>query len=424
MSFWRRLFGIPPEPTPEPEAELEPEHERAPEGARRKSTEPERRDDPETLLEHAGDGAITVGDDALLSAIEALRERGREARAIDLARRVLQREPDRLRIHQRVAELLASRGDDEGAARLLEPFLDRADAPLDLLMLAAEIAERRADTTAALALYERVVARDLDYPRARARVRRLREGERAPADLGATLVADGALTRGRYRVERELGRGGAGTVFLADDLPLGRKVALKVYHRRGRAERERLLVEARVPARFEHPGVVRVFDLDETLAAIAMELVDGGSVRQELKKGALPLARILRWFSTAAEALAYLHAAGVVHRDLKPSNLLLRADDRVVLTDFGVACAIGAQPALGFGAGEGTLAYMPAEQRAGAPARPSMDVYALGATMKEILDHAETRPPARLDEIVSACRCDDPSARPSADWLVEALRSF
>ncbi len=288
-------------------------------------------------------------------------------------------------------------------------------------MLGAEIAERRGDLTRALSLYERVVARDLDYPRARARVRKLREGEHRQADLGATLMADGALTRGRYRVERELGRGGAGTVFLADDLALGRKVALKVYHRRGRAERERLLAEARTPARLEHPGIVRIFDLDEGLAAIAMERVLGGSVRQELRKGAVPLARIERWLRTSADALAHVHALNVVHRDLKPSNMLLRGDDQVVLTDFGVACDVGHVPQPGSGAGEGTLAYMPAEQRAGAPAQPSMDLYALGASMKEILEHSATEPPARLTEIASACMRSAPKDRPTAVWLASAL---
>ncbi|HEY8429031.1 MAG TPA: protein kinase, partial [Sandaracinaceae bacterium] len=380
------------------------------------------RRDPEALHEALGAGPSPgLDEDAVLDAIEALREKGREARAIDLARRVLLHHPDRLRVHQRVAEMLASRGDDAGAARLLEPFVERADAPLDLWMLAAEIAERRGDAARALALYERVVARDLDYPRARARVRRLREGrERREADLGATLMADGALTRGRYRVERELGRGGAGTVFLADDLSLGRKVALKVYHRRGRAERSRLLAEARVPARLEHPGIVRIFDLDEALAAVAMERVLGGSVRQELKKGGLPLARIVRWLVTSAEALAYVHEAGIVHRDIKPSNMLLRADDRVVLTDFGVAAEVGKTPQA---AGEGTLGYMPAEQRAGAPAHPSMDIHAFGASMKEILDHASSAPPEELRELSAACMRSDPEARPTAAWLAERLRS-
>lgn len=410
MSLWRRLFG-------RDEPELEPAPEPAP------APEPPR-NDPESLLERLGEGGAIADADAVLSAIDALRDEGREARAIDLARRILLHQPELRRVNQRVAELLASRGDDEEAARLLEPFLEASDAPLDLWMLAAEIAERRGDTVRALALYERIVARDLDYPRARARVRRLREGERAPADLGATLMADGALTRGRYRVERELGRGGAGTVFLADDLSLGRKIALKVYHRRGRAERTRLLNETRTAARLEHPGIVRIFDLDESLAAIAMERVLGGSVRGELKKGGIPLARIVRWAQTSADALAYIHAAGVVHRDFKPSNMLLRADDRVVLTDFGVACRAGEQPAAGQGAGEGTLAYMPPEQRAGAPAHPSMDVFAFGTAMNEILDHAATEPPPALRELALSCLRADPKQRPTSDWLSKRLRAL
>ena len=402
MSFWRRLFGREPETTSEPPAS-EPETPDAP-------PEPSP-DDPEALLERMGDGDVPLDEEGALRAIDVLREGGREARAIALARRLLRHHPGLRRVHQRVAELLASRGDDAEAAQLLEPFLEDADAPLDLWMLAAEIAERRGDDVRALALYERVVARDLDYPRARSRVRRLRAGQQATADLGATLMVDGALTRGRYRVERELGRGGAGTVFLAEDLSLGRKVALKVYHRRGRAERLRLLNETRMAAKFEHPGIVRIFDLDESLAAIAMERVLGGSVRGELEKGGLSFERIVRWARTAVEALAHVHAAGVVHRDIKPSNMLLRADDRVVLTDFGVACPAGEQPAAGQGAGEGTLAYMPPEQRA-------------GTTLDEILDHAAREPSSRLRELAAACRRAEPNARPTMAWLTEQLRTI
>lgn len=415
MSFWRRLFGGGEESEPEPPAPVE---------AAPPAPTPPPEDSAEGLLQRLGDELRPIDEDAVLSAMEALREQGREARAIDLVRRILVHHPTQLRVHLRVAELLASRGDDDGASKLLVPFLDAQDAPLDLFMLAAELAERRGDLTAALALYERVVAQDLDYPRARARVRRLREGDRAPADVGATLMADGALTRGRYRVERELGRGGAGTVFLADDLSLGRKVALKVYHRRGRAERARLLVEARMAARLEHPGVVRVFDLDEPLAAISMERVLGGSVRQLMKKGGLPLARIVAIFHTTAEALAHIHGAGIVHRDVKPSNMLLRADDRVVLTDFGVACRAGEVPAPGRGAGEGTLAYMPKEQREGAAARSSMDIYALGVSMNELLEHASIEPPPYLRELVAACMRDEPKSRPSAEWLAAQLSAL
>lgn len=412
MSFWKRLLGR----DEAPEEELEDAAE-AEEGA-----PPLAPEDPELRLAALGASArADVDVEEVLRLIDRLGEEGREARAIDLARRVLAHRPDALPIHQRVAELLASRGDDEGADRLLAPFLDSASAPLELWMLGAEIAERRGAPERALALYERVVAQDLDYPRARARVRRLREGERKTQDLGATLMADGALTRGRYRVIRELGRGGAGTVFLADDLSLGRRVALKVYHRRGRAERIRLLVEARTPARLEHPGIVRIFDVDEALAAIVMERVLGASVRQELEKGRLPLKRVVRWIRTAAEALHHVHERGFVHRDFKPSNMLLRGDDRVVLTDFGVACEDGWSPLGAAAMGEGTLAYMPPEQRGGAPARATMDVYALGKSIQEIFGRTSAAVPPALDGVVAACLRNEPRQRPNAAWVAEQL---
>ncbi|MCA9605157.1 MAG: serine/threonine protein kinase [Myxococcales bacterium] len=414
MSWWKRMFG---REAPEPEAPEEPEPEEAVAPAT-----PSVPEDPAQQLELLAEAPTSPLDEAhVLGLLERMRDLGREARAIDLARRVLVHHPTARVVHQRIAEILTSRGDDAGADELLAPFVDTPDAPLDLWMLAAEIAERRHDETRALALYERVVARDLDYPRARARVRRLREGERHARDVGATLMADGALTRGRYRVERELGRGGAGTVFLAHDLSLGRKVALKVYHRRGRTERERLLVEARTPARLEHPGVVRIFDLDESLAAIAMERVLGGSVRREMEKGAVTIDRIRRWFHTAADALAHVHERGFVHRDFKPSNMLLRGDERVVLTDFGVACEAGWTPAEGTAMAEGTLAYMAPEHRAGASAHPSMDVYAVGVALREVLEHAASEAPRGIVECAAACIRRDPAHRPTAAWVAEQL---
>src|SRR5690606_27254755 len=117
-------------------------------------------------------------------------------------------------------------------------------------------------------------------------------------------------------------------------------VALKVYHRRGRADRERLLLEARMATSMEHPGVIRVLDVDETLAAIAMETIEHGSIRTWLSKGPIRAEWLLPWAESAVEALRYVHARGVVHRDIKPSNLLLRTMERVVLTDFGTAARV------------------------------------------------------------------------------------
>lgn len=196
------------------------------------------------------------------------------------------------------------------------------------------------------------------------------------------LAGDGALARGRYRIVRELGRGGAGTVFAAEDVQTTRTVALKIYHSvRSRPERERLLAEARVAASIEHPGVVRILDLDETLGSIAMELLARGSVKSVVAEQSSP-ERLFGLARSFAEALAFVHAAGVVHRDLKPSNLLLRDDGRVVVTDFGVARRAGEVPP----EAEGTLAYMAPEQREAKPVSPRADVFSMGRILLELSD--------------------------------------
>jgi serine/threonine protein kinase len=141
-----------------------------------------------------------------------------------------------------------------------------------------------------------------------------------------------------------------------------------------------------------------------------MEWVRGGSIRHVLRKGALPMERALRWLVSALDALEYVHRHGFVHRDLKPSNMLLREDDRVVLTDFGLAARIGHTPNVR-GGGEGTLAYMAPEQREAA--HPSADVHALGATMREILSQATGDPDPALLELAAACTRRDPTARPA-----------
>ena len=416
--IWKKIrgfFGEADEVNEPPEAVTE---ETPPEEAEAAPTTPDAR-----LL------ALAVGplpDPALvLELVDAIVHAGRPARALEGLRVVLDRfppnDPARLRLVLRAAELLSSRGDDEAADTLLAPLVSKLDAPLGATMLAAEIAERGGDVSRALALYEKVIARDLDFPRARERIARLRELESGAREgmVGMTLATEGALTRGRYRVESELGRGGAGTVFAAFDQRLDRRVALKVYHGRGPIERERLLVEAKVPASLEHAGVVRILELDPPLGAIAMELCRGGSVRRELARGVLTLARARQWMATTLEAVAFVHDAGFVHRDLKPSNFLLRDDDRVVLTDFGLALERGrTQNAR---VGEGTLQYMPPEQRTNAPAEPSMDVHALGVVLRELLDALGAEGPAEWRELSAACLRREPRTRPSIAELRPAF---
>jgi hypothetical protein len=375
-------------------------------------------------LEDAARSDAAVHGDALVAALDVLAQGAHEFEALHLGRRVLALHPMQADFALRLAGLASGRGDDVLANALLAPLVARADASTSALELAGEVAERRGDADAALAFYERALARDIDRPRTRERAARLREGRGPRGALeGATLLADGALARGRYRVLRELGRGGAGTVFAVRDLRTERVVALKLYHGRGPLERARLRGEARVAASLAHPGVVRVFDLDESLLSIAMEHIEAGSVRDALRRGPVPFARARRWLESACDTLAFVHAAGIVHRDLKPSNWLVRADDSVVLTDFGLARRIGERGSDSDGAGEGTLAYMPPEQREGAAAHPAADVHALGITLRELMARASDEVPAALSALADACTHAHPEARPSLGELRSALRT-
>ena len=420
MSVWSRvrgwLGGEAGEPEPAPQT---PKPEKATADA---VTTPVALD-PESVRALAN----ALDDASAIRAYEQVLVELGEARAIIEARRSLVSAAlPALRV--RLARTLDARGDDEGVEAVLSRMPEGAQVPEALVLEAwarrADVAERRNDPDAARVLWERVLARDVSYPRARERVTQLRGGTlRRSADAGATVMAEGALTRGRYRVVRELGRGGAGTVFLARDVTLEREVALKVYHRRGRADRERLLHEAKVPATLEHPGIVRVLDADLELFAIAMELTDG-SVKDSSREGELAMARVLAWARSLTETLAWLHARGLVHRDLKPSNLLLRRE-RVVLTDFGLAAPVGGSSGVGtVGGGEGTTGYMPAEQRRGDPATFAMDVHALGVSLDEMLAWTGAAPrPPQLAPLLAAMRASDPASRPSLDEVRRGIES-
>ncbi len=362
--------------------------------------------------------AAAIDEPSAIEALDAAAEQGQELLAIDLCRRLLTRGDPLPELRLRLAERLLARGDELDAETLVAPLAADPNGALPAWMLAAELAERRGDRAAARALYERIVARDLSFPRAKERAARLREADVSPRrDAGATLMADGASTR-RFRLREELGRGGAGTVFLAEEPALDRVVALKVYHRRGRADRERLLAEARSAAAFSHPGIVRILDVDETLGAIAMEPLLAGSVRTRMERGA-SASELRLLLAGVVEALRYVHAAGVVHCDLKPSNFLVREAEgalppRGVLTDFGLARPIGAAPRE---KGEGTLAFMSPEQRGAQPAHPAMDVFAMGISIQRLLPPSERA----LHALGKAMCSADPSQRPALGDLLRAL---
>ena len=162
-------------------------------------------------------------------------------------------------------------------------------------------------------------------------------------DPGATLRALAPALAGRYAIERELGRGGMATVYLARDLELGRPVALKLLpaeHTRDGERVRRFRQEAKAASALNHPNILTIHEVGEAGGHhfIATEFVDGESLRDVLERTRrMPADDALRVMSQVASALAVAHAAGIVHRDLKPENIMLRRDGYVKVVDFGIA---------------------------------------------------------------------------------------
>lgn len=199
----------------------------------------------------------------------------------------------------------------------------------------------------------------------------------------------GRLIGDRYQVEQVVARGGMATVYLAMDLRLERKIALKVIHPHlasNESFREKFIREARIAAKLSHPNLVNVFDQGQEgdMAFMAMEFVSGITLRDALKDfGALDAKRALDLFEPILSGLAAAHRAGILHRDLKPENVLLSDDGRIKLGDFGLARDIENNTSTG--SLVGTVAYLSPELVTRGVADARSDVYAAGIMLFEML---------------------------------------
>lgn len=209
---------------------------------------------------------------------------------------------------------------------------------------------------------------------------------------GATLVGRAI---GPYRVLEEIGRGGMGIVYAAEDTRLGRQVALKALAPgtlSDSAHRERLRREARAAASLLHPSIATIFSLEEIDGElfIVSELVRGRTLRDELKTGPLPPERLRGTLLDIAEGLAAAHAVGIVHRDLKPENVVRAPDGRAKILDFGLARVSTGTADLTVaqltqaGAAIGTPGYMAPEQLSGGTVDARTDVFAFGVLAAEL----------------------------------------
>ena len=260
---------------------------------------------------------------------------------------------------------------------------------------------------------------------------------------------------GRYTLERELGRGGMGIVFLARDSALDRPVALKLLPPYLAAQpelRERFVQEARVVARLSHPNIVTVYAAEQLgdLVYFAMAYVRGETLTQRVERaGPIPPAQATRMLQELAWGLGYAHANGVVHRDVKPDNILIeQASGRAMLADFGVAYAADASRQTAAGQLIGTPHFVSPEQAYGSPLDGRSDLYSLGASafyaltgrtlfdapspLAVITKHLNEVPPSlatvrpdlprQLVRAVDRCLAKDPEQRfPSGEALAEAL---
>ena len=242
----------------------------------------------------------------------------------------------------------------------------------------------------------------------------------------SSATGDGRATLGRYRIERELGRGAMGAVYLGLDPQIGRQVAIKTMAL-GREfagtelvdARTRFFREAEMAGRLQHPDIVTIFDAGEEdgLAYIAMEFVKGQDLLSYTVPGKLlPLRDVLQTTARVAEALAYAYRQGVVHRDIKPANVMVdAASNTVKVTDFGIARVADASRTR-TGRVLGTPSFMSPEQMAGGRVDGRSDLYSLGVMLFQLvtgaLPHASDSMARLMHQIAHEPAPDVRSLRP------------
>ncbi len=341
----------------------------------------------------------------LLARIRATPEEGRAIEQL-LVRDARSPLPEPLLVA--VGRALVERGDPAAALRAL----DRAGSN-DALLLRADVLARAGNAAGAVALIERVLLRDLDWPGARERHARgltaLGQHVRAPRPDPTVATVMTSAPDSPFVLLREVARGGAGVVYEAEDRELGRRVALKMYHRPDR-DRPQLLHEARVAVALAGSGLVRVFDVDPEHGWLAMEWAPLGALRGRLTD---PIAA---WAPPLAAALSRVHAAGWVHLDVKPANVLFRAPAEPILSDFGTARRQGeASP-------PGSLGFVAPERLAGRASDPRDDVYGFGRILQEAFEApgaAEPGPAWRA--LASLCTGPDAGRPQDGQTLVATM---
>lgn len=341
--------------------------------------------------------------------------------------------------------------------RRVQPVDDRL---LDLIYNLALDFERKRQFNKAESAYQYIAGFNKDFRDVQQKLSRAKKlsetvilgGGAAASHPGGTLVLDATQQLekpmlGRYQVEKELGKGAMGVVYMGKDPKIGRQVAIKTMALSQEFEpdelagvKERFFREAETAGRLAHPHIVAIYDAGEEhdLAYIAMEFIRGFDLTRHTKpNNLLPVAEVLRLVADAADALDYAHANGIVHRDIKPANMMIVESTRALkLMDFGIA-RITDSSKTKTGMVLGTPSYMSPEQLAGRKVDGRSDLFSLGVTLYQLLigalpfqaesmatlmfkianePHAPAqalRPdlPAGLDRVLERLLAKDPQAR-------------
>src|ERR1035437_3831142 len=242
---------------------------------------------------------------------------------------------------------------------------------------------------------------------------------------------------GPYQIVSLLGAGGMGEVYRARDARLARTVALKVLPpdvAGDTGRRQRFEQEARAASALNHPNILSVYDIgsQDGLVYMVVELIEGDTLRDQLKRGALPQSRAVEIAGQVADGLAAAHAGTIVHRDLKPENIMLTRDGRAQILDFGLAKQVSAPPPgsdpsqlltrTSPGAVLGTASYMSPEQVRGEAVDSRSDIFSVGLVLYECL---AGRPPfdrPTAVELMTATLREDPHELPES--IATALRQI
>ncbi|MCW2606938.1 MAG: hypothetical protein JWO60_1631 [Frankiales bacterium] len=266
-----------------------------------------------------------------------------------------------------------------------------------------------------------------------------------PEPTAAIPLPQQRVIADRYRLVDIIGRGGTAEVWRAEDTALGRTVAVKLVTVPTDEGAQRAGEEARLLAGLNHPSLVPVYDAgtdEDDRPWVVMELVEGETLGDTLKRSPLDPVHAAQVGQAVAEALAYVHSQGLVHRDVKPGNVLMGKDGRVRLTDFGIARLVDAAKVTATGMTVGTASYLAPEQVMGERVTPMVDVYALGlvllecltgrreyagSTVEVALARLNRQPdvpqdlPSGWPQLLTALTAREPDARPTASETAEEL---